>query len=79
MNLLYILVLLGACGVGALLTLIFVETRIIGNLRIDHSDPTNKSPYFFLEINSSKVTDLDTKKFVVLKVLRKDFVQRTPK
>lgn len=44
----------------------------IGALRIDKSDPADK-PYMFLEIKRG-VGDISRRKFVVLRVKRKDFI-----
>lgn len=58
--------------VGILIGAILFRRRPVGNLRVDHSDPTS-GPYLFLELG----TDVGTvvrKKYVTFKVRVEDFL-----
>lgn len=58
--------------IGVIIGAILFRHQSVGNLRIDHSDPTN-APYLFLELG----TDVETvmrKKYVTLKVRVEDFI-----
>lgn len=58
--------------IGVLIGAVLFRRRPVGNLRVDHSDPTS-SPYLFLEL----ATDVETfmrKKYVTLKVRVEDFL-----
>lgn len=58
--------------VGILIGAILFRCRPVGNLRVDHSDPTS-GPYLFLEFG----TDFGTvirKKYVTFKVRVEDFL-----
>lgn len=58
--------------IGILIGAILFRRRPVGNLRVDHSDPTS-APYLFLELG----TDVGTvirKKYVTFKVRVEDFL-----
>lgn len=58
--------------IGILIGAILFRRRPVGNLRVDHSDPTS-GPYLFLELG----TDVGTvirKKYVTFKVRVEDFL-----
>lgn len=69
------------CIVGFIIGLIFsyliVKHYTIGNLRLDNSDP-EEEPYMFLELDSSlhNVNWIGKQKFVVLKVLLKNYISQ---
>lgn len=58
--------------IGILIGAVLFRRRPVGNLRVDHSDPTS-GPYLFLELG----TDVGTvmrKKYVTFKVRIEDFL-----
>lgn len=57
---------------GILVGALFFYSRIVGNLRIDHSDPTSE-PYMFLELGTDFRT-VARSKYVTLKVRVEDFM-----
>lgn len=62
--------------VGILIGAILFRRRPVGNLRVDHSDPTS-GPYLFLELGTDVGTDVGTvvrKKYVTFKVRVEDFL-----
>ena len=57
---------------GCILTMIIFQTRSVGFLRIDTSDPDD-SPYLFLEL-SKDIEEIYRKKYVMFKVSLKNFI-----
>jgi hypothetical protein len=68
-----ILFLLGAIF-GSVVMALRIYADVSGNLRIDQSDPDDK-PYMFLELHRS-YDKLISKKFVLLKVRKEDFISQ---
>lgn len=66
-----ILILAGLCLGMAIATIIF-RAYFVGNLRIDNSDPED-GPYMFLELEKG-IGDISSKKHVILKVKRENFI-----
>ncbi len=62
--------------IGALLgfamSVIISRAKSIGSLRIDRSD-SDDNPYLFLEL-SKDIDDFSEKKYITLKVNKKDFI-----
>jgi len=58
--------------IGCILTMIIFQTRSVGSLQIDTSDPDD-SPYLFLEL-SKNVDEIYKKKYVMMKVNLKSFI-----
>lgn len=58
--------------VGLLVGIAIVPTKIIGTLKIDHSDNDDR-PYLFLEMNTS-LEKLSKKKCVIMKVDIGDYI-----
>ena len=69
-----ILAFLGGISIGLLLGKVWIDKNIIGNLRIDRSDP-NEDPYLFLELFNGIHTFSD-KKTVHLKVRAENYVSQ---
>lgn len=66
-----ILILAGVLlGVG--ISVIVHKAYFVGVLRIDNSDPSD-GPYMFLELEKG-IGDISSKKHVILKVKREDFI-----
>ena len=60
--------------VGAIIDVLIFRTLIVGNLRVDTSDP-NDSPYLFLELGKP-LSCVISKEYVVLKVNTKNFLSQ---
>lgn len=58
--------------IGCILTMIIFQTRSVGSLRVDTSDPDD-SPYLFLEL-SKDIGEIYKKKYVMMKVNLKSFI-----
>lgn len=58
--------------IGILIGAVLFHRRPIGNLRVDHSDPTS-DPYLFLELGTD-VGSVMRKKYVTFKVRIEDFL-----
>lgn len=58
--------------IGGVLSVIILQSRVIGHLRVDQSDPDD-GPYLFLEL-FEKVPNLCAKKYVTLKVKVENFI-----
>lgn len=69
-----ILAFLGGIGIGLLFSKAWTDKNIIGNLRIDRSDPA-EDPYLFLELFNGVHTFSD-KKTVHLKVRAENYVSQ---
>lgn len=69
-----ILAFLGGIGIGLLFGKAWTDKHVIGNLRIDQSDPT-EDPYLFLELFNGVHTFSD-KKTVHLKVRAENYVSQ---
>ena len=67
-----ITILLLGVLVGIIFTCIVFRCFMVGVLRVDHSDP-HDTPYLFLEL-SKELHSVTSKKYVVLKVLKKNFI-----
>ena len=67
-----ITILLLGVLVGTIFTGIVFRCFMVGVLRVDHSDP-HDAPYLFLEL-SKELHSVTNKKYVVLKVLKKNFI-----
>lgn len=67
-----ILLILVGVLLGVAISVIVFRTYFVGNLRIDNSDPED-GPYMFLELEKG-ISDISSKKHVVLKVRREDFI-----
>lgn len=63
---------IGGVITGAIITYLIIVNLSSGDLRVDHSDD---QPYLFLELKDD-IHDILNKKFVVLKVVVKDFLPR---
>ena len=61
-------------GIGVLLTAFSLHHLLIGNLRIDQSDPED-GPYLFLELKKG-VGSFKSKRYVILKVNIKNYISR---
>ena len=66
------IIFLAGMLVGYVLTFFASYKISTGNLRIDHSDPTEE-PYLFLELSES-VREVMKKKYVVFKVNTKNYI-----
>ena len=69
-----ILAFLGGISIGLLFGKAWTDKHVIGNLRIDQSDPT-EDPYLFLELFNGIHTFSD-KKTVHLKVRAENYVSQ---
>lgn len=58
--------------IGSIVTLIYKNTHVVGNLIIDRSDPDDK-PYIFLQI-SRELAYVSQKNVISVKVKNKNFV-----
>jgi hypothetical protein len=58
--------------IGCIFTRIIFQTRLVGSLRIDTSDPDD-SPYLFLEL-SKDIHEIYKNKYVMMKVNLKSFI-----
>ena len=67
-----ITILLLGVLIGVIFTCVVFRCWMVGVLRVDHSDP-HDAPYLFLEL-SKELTSVTNKKYVVLKVLKKNFI-----
>lgn len=67
-----LLVLVIGVLLGITASAVFFHAKIIGSLRVDHSDPT-EPPYLFLEVKKNP-NALDHGCIVVLRVRRENFV-----
>ena len=67
--------IVGVFALGVLTGAVFIGVVfrffLVGTLRIDHSDPDG--PFLFLEL-SKRISSVIFKKYVVLKVKKKDFM-----
>ena len=73
-----ITILLLGVLIGVIFTCVVFRCWMVGALRVDHSDHSDHSdphdaPYLFLEL-SKELTSVTNKKYVVLKVLKKNFI-----
>lgn len=64
-----------SAAIGSLLTRYFIFRDCAGVLREDHSDP-DEAPYLFLELKQEGLLKIQTKKYVVFKVLRENYIPR---
>ena len=69
-----ILAFLVGIGIGLLFSKAWTDKNVIGNLRIDRSDPT-EDPYLFLELFNG-VHTFSAKKTVHLKVRAENYVSQ---
>lgn len=53
-----------------------IDSRRIGNLRIDDSDMIDGQPLAFLEIYKGKMGELKDGGFVILRVIRENYISR---
>lgn len=67
-----ITILLLGVLIGNIFTCVVFRCFTVGVLRVDRSDP-HDAPYLFLEL-SKELTSVTNKKYVVLKVLKKNFI-----
>ena len=67
-----LVVLIIGIVIGNLLTRMLFKPRMIGTLRIDHSDPS-EPPYMFLEL-SKGVGDISNDKYVTLEVSTENYL-----
>ena len=67
-----ITILLLGVLVGVIFTCVVFRCWTVVVLRVDHSDP-HDDPYLFLEL-SKELASVTNKKYVVLKVLKKNFI-----
>lgn len=67
-----ITILLLGVLIGVIFTCVVFRCWMVGVLRVDHSDP-HDAPYLFLEL-SKELSSVANKKYVVLKVLKKNFI-----
>ncbi|MDO5540792.1 MAG: beta-lactamase induction signal transducer protein [Eubacteriales bacterium] len=51
----------------------FIPKKIVGTLRIDHSDP-DSGPYLFLEIKHGGMETMRKKKYVLFEVNLKNYI-----
>ena len=58
--------------VGCIFTCFIFRLFVVGILRVDRSDPDD-SPYLFLQLKKP-VESVSSKKYVIFKVLNKDFI-----
>lgn len=58
--------------IGFIVAVIAIPLKLVGSLRVDHSDPT-EPPYLFLELSES-VESISKRKAVILKVKIEDFI-----
>lgn len=63
-----------AFGTGIVVGLVINYNHPVGDLRVDHSDPTS-APYLFLELDTD-VHNVMHKKHVVFRVKLEDFLPR---
>lgn len=63
---------IGGVITGAIITYLIIVNLSSGDLRVDRSDD---QPHLFLELKDD-ISDILKKKFVVLKVVVKDFLPR---
>lgn len=64
---------IGSC-IGILSTIFSLHHLLIGDLRVDQSDPED-GPYLFLELQKG-VSNFKNKKYVILKVNIKNYISR---
>lgn len=50
-----------------------LESASNGTLRVDHSDPS-EPPYFFLELSKDGQEKIFEKNYIVLRIVRKNFI-----
>lgn len=67
-----IILILAGVLLGICISSIIYRSYFVGNLRIDNSDPVD-GPYMFLELEKG-VGDISSKKHVILKVKRENFI-----
>lgn len=53
-----------------------INSRRIGNIRIDDSDMMDGQPLAFLEIYKGKMGELKDNSFVILRVIRENYISR---
>ena len=58
--------------VGCIFTCFIFRLFVVGNLRVDRSDP-NDVPYLFLELKKA-VESVSSKKYVIFKVVNENFI-----
>lgn len=58
--------------IGCAVTCVIFRLFVVGNLRVDRSDPDD-SPYLFLELKKP-VETVSSKKYVIFRVMNKDFI-----
>lgn len=80
MNTVIIIIALVGCFIFGVITDAFWEgraqkKRVIGTLRIDHSDP-DEQPYLFLELMNDGYAKLQTQEYVTFQVLRENYIPR---
>lgn len=63
---------IGGLIAGAILAVIILQSRVIGYLRVDQSDPDDE-PYLFLEL-FRRIPNLCVKKYLVFKVKVENFI-----
>lgn len=67
-----LLALIGGIMIGIAASTVFIYTKAVGSLRVDHSDPS-EPPYLFLEVKKNPEA-LEHGKLVVLRVKRENLV-----
>lgn len=67
-----VILILTGVFLGISISSIIYRSYFVGNLRIDNSDPVD-GPYMFLELEKG-VGDISSKKHVILKVKRENFI-----
>ena len=60
--------------VGIVSFLVYLIVRSVGTLRVDQSDPTEQ-PYLFLELDKP-VETVTNKKYVLFRIIKKNFISR---
>lgn len=60
--------------IGNLVTRMIFKPRMVGTLRIDHSDPS-EPPYMFLEL-AKGVGDISNDKYVMLEVSTEPYISQ---
>lgn len=71
----YAVIGLTSMAICSLLTRHFIFRDFAGVLREDHSDP-DEAPYLFLELKKEGLLKIQTRNYVVLKVVRENYIPR---
>lgn len=53
----------------------FLNPKVVGNLRVDRSDPDDR-PYLFLEIFPGKRDSILTDDYITLRIRRENYISR---